>query len=87
MKRLTMALVLVLTAAGCSKPDDAPEAPTESAPAERTEEEKEQSAVGKVVDEVTGIRAAQQGLELKDKIGEIEAQRNRDIEDALGEEN
>ncbi|MFW5802440.1 MAG: hypothetical protein ACOCWJ_00850 [Verrucomicrobiota bacterium] len=85
--RWMMMFVIMLLAAGCSAPedDDATSGGGADEP-ERTESEDKQSAAGQVVDQVTGIKAAKEGQKLKNKIGEIEEQRNRQIEETYDQE-
>ncbi len=88
--RWMMVFVMTLAVAGCSAQVDDETATADGAEeaeqTEQTESEDKQSAVGQVIDQATGIRAAQEGQKIKGKIGDIEEQRNRDIQEALEQE-
>lgn len=85
-----MPAAMMLVAAGCSAPEN--DNTTNGGGAgnpeqtEQTDSGDKQSAVGQVVDQVTGIRAAQEGQKLKKKIGEIEEQRNRRMQELSDQE-
>lgn len=88
--RLMTVFVMTLAAAGCSAPEDdeanSADEGVEANQTEKAESDDKQSVVGQVIDQATGIRAAQEGQKLKSRIGDIEEQRNRDIQDALDQE-
>lgn len=70
-----MAGAILIAAAGCGKDDES----TDNKPQEK-------SVVDKTVEDVTGITTIREGEKAKDRIRTIQADRQRQYEEAMGEE-
>ena len=88
LRTLVMMVVTALFVAGCSPSDSGSgEASANGDEAARAEDSQEsQGAVGKVVDEVTGLSHLRRKQKMEKKINQINEDRQKQIEEALGEE-
>jgi hypothetical protein len=85
----TLLIVLGLVV-GCSGPDEGADTPAEGAPEtgvlDRDPSQNPDGATDKIIEEITGARAVRQGRTMKQKLDKINADHNKQLQEALGEE-